>query len=84
MKMSNQPDTSPGLVWPENADEEMRYSQALWYAWGRQDAGQSHPLGDDAFRFAELRLAHYRAHRDEQTHVLHSMQDDFATWVTPA
>jgi hypothetical protein len=58
---------------------DLRWSQALWYAWGWQDAGQ--PLPDDAFAFAEAYTARYQEYGDGRTGMMPSMQEAFANWI---
>lgn len=65
-----------------------RYDQSLWYAWGRQDAGDdrtrgkksTHYLGDD-FAFAEF--AALEAERYERQHdcMLSNIGDQYERFV---
>jgi hypothetical protein len=59
---------------------DLRWSQALWYAWGWLDAGQPLPESG-AFGFANA--YHLRHHQFEagETGMMPSMQDAFADWV---
>jgi len=62
-----------------------RYQQALWYCWGRQDAGDDRTRGregmGDAFAFAAF--AALEAERFERQHVcmLNNIGDQYARFV---
>ena len=58
--------------------QEMRYTQALWYAWGRADGGTD--LVGDAFTFAAEYLARYRAFENGRTVSMPSMMTAFDAW----
>lgn len=73
-----EPDTSQPFTPPNGLAEHLPYTQALWYAWGRQDEGARMP--GDAFRFAELHLTKHREFEAGQTNHLRSIQDLFADW----
>lgn len=58
---------------------EHAYGHALWYAWGRQDAGQA--KGIDAFKFAESVRAKTFEFETEKTYSLKSVQDLWLDFV---
>ena len=60
-----------------NPAEHPRYVQALWYAWGQQDAGIG--KGTDAFAFALAHASHAVRMDEGKAHHLPSIQ---AAWVT--
>lgn len=63
---------------PSSPHEELRYSQALWYAWGRGDGGDD--LIGSAFDFARLYLDRLRVFEEGRTMHMPSMMDAFERW----
>jgi hypothetical protein len=65
-----------------------RYEQALWYTWGRQDAGDErtkdkrseHYLGDD-FAFAEFAALEAEAYDREQRCMLANIADQYKRYM---
>jgi hypothetical protein len=61
-----------------------RYSQALWYAWGREDAGNTLTGGPPnivkAFAFADAYVAAYQAFINEERYYMRSMRGCFELW----
>lgn len=65
-----------------------RYDAALWYVWGRQDAGDSatqantrgHYLGDD-FGFAEFAALEAESYHREQACSLSNIADQYARFL---
>jgi hypothetical protein len=66
-----------------------RYDQALWYCWGRQDAGDErtkgqlsgHYLGDD-FAFADFAALEAEAYHREHRCMLNNIGDQYGRFVT--
>lgn len=68
---------------PTITNAELRYTQSLWYAWGRIDSG-AHPgmSVDDGFTFA-AEQKEVRADFDaENTHMMPSIINAWDTYVT--
>jgi hypothetical protein len=59
---------------------DLRWSQALWYAWGWQDAGQPLPEAG-AFDFAHAYHLRWHEYESGRTGMMPSMQDAFADWI---
>jgi hypothetical protein len=59
-------------------EQDLRYSQALWYAWGRGDGGE--PLNGTAFDFASQYARRYARFERGRTVSMPSMMDCFANW----
>jgi hypothetical protein len=65
-----------------------RYHQALWYAWGRQDAGDaalaahrtSHAVGDD-FAFAEMAAREAQQYDEQQRTSLENIGAQYRRFV---
>jgi hypothetical protein len=65
-----------------------RYEQALWYCWGRQDAGDErtkgrlsgHYLGDD-FAFAEHAALEAEAYERQQCCMLNNIGDQYSRFL---
>jgi hypothetical protein len=62
-------------------EQTLRWSQALWYAWGWQDAGQTLPEGSGAFAFADAYERRSRDYIEGRTGMMPSMQEAFADWI---
>lgn len=65
-----------------------RYEQALWYCWGRQDAGDERTRGqlsghylDDAFAFAEFAALEAESYEREQRCMLNCIVDQYGRFV---
>lgn len=58
--------------------DELRKSQALWYAWGHEDSGTK--LAGDAWDFAQQYRERYRAYNAERIGFMESMRSAFEKW----
>jgi hypothetical protein len=65
-----------------------RYEQALWYAWGREDAGDARTRGElaghylgDAFAFATFAALEAESFERGHRYMLHNIGDQFARFV---
>jgi hypothetical protein len=71
-----------------SAYAHLRYEQALWYVWGRQDAGDErtkgklsgHYLGDD-FAFAEFAALEAEAYNRQHRCMLSCISDQYGRFV---
>ena len=71
-----------------SARASQRYEQALWYCWGRQDAGDEatkanhsgHDLGDD-FGFAEFAALEAEAFERQQRFMLANVADQYGRFI---
>jgi hypothetical protein len=72
-----------------SARARQRYDQALWYCWGRQDAGDErtkanhsgHYLSDD-FAFAEFAALEAEAYDREQRCMLNNIGDQYGRFLS--
>jgi hypothetical protein len=69
----------------DKALAEAQYSQALWYAWGREDAGNTLTGGllsstVKGFAFADAYVAAYQAFINEERYYMRSMRGCFELW----
>jgi hypothetical protein len=62
---------------------EQRYSQSLWYAWGRMDAGEGQGILtlEDGNKFADAQKIAARTFYSEGAHVLESILGAWAKYV---
>lgn len=69
---------APVRIDTANAGDSIRFTQALWYAWGRMDQGATLP--GDAFHFARDYATLYRMFDGERMCAMPSMQRAYENW----